>query len=284
MPWPRPLLPAVLALAAAALLGAAPRVALAVGAPGASAAREPGPSDARRLAARAELDALAPRIEALKREVAAGRTSERELTPLLARAQELADLLATAAGERGAPAPLFAVQPDAEELRERADALRDQADRIARALSEVERQLASARRQAHLAERLGQVGGAGELFAESAPRRALTSPGAAASGGAQPTSSTPPGTTQVPGGAASPPPAGPSTSSAPPPSTPGTASSPSMVVADPSLPELAPRAGERRASVSELQRRRSDLAASLAALRGRAEALDAEARAAETAR
>jgi len=284
MPSPRPLLPAVLALAVAALLGAAPRAALAVEAPEASTAREPGPSDPRRPAAHAELDALAPRIEALKREVAAGRASERELTPLLARAQELADLLAGPAGERSAPAPRLAIPPDAEELRERADALRDQADRVERALSEVERQLASARRQAHLAERLRQVGGTGDLFAASEPRRALTGPSAASSGGAQPTSSTPPSTTQGPGGAASPTPGGPSTSIAPPPNAPGTASSPSMVVVGPSLPELAPRAGDGRGSVPELQRRRSELAASLAALRARADALDSEARAAETAR
>lgn len=281
MPRPRPPLPAALALVAA-LLCAAPRGALAVDEPGATAAREHGPADARHLAARAELDALAPHIEALKREVAAGRTPERELTPLLARAQELAELLASAGGERGAPAPrLGAAPPDAQELRERADALRDQADRVERALSEVERRLASARRQAHLAERLRQVGGAGDLFAESAPRRALTGSGASAAGGgtagsgAQPASSTPPSSTQGPA-AASPPPAGPSTSTAPPPSS-------SLVVADPSLPEQA-SAGDGRVSIAELQQRRSDLAASLAALRTRAEALEAEARVAETAR
>jgi hypothetical protein len=274
---PRPPLLAALTLVAA-LLCAAPRGALAVDEPGAAATREHGPADARHLAARAELDALAPRIEALKREVGAGRAPERELTPLLARAQELAELLASAAGERGAPAArLGTAPPDAQELRERADALRDQADRVERALSEVERRLASARRQAHLAERLRQVGGAGDLFAESAPRRALTGSGASAAGsGAQPASSTPPSSAQGPAGGA-PPPSGPSSSTAPPPSS-------SLVVADPSLPEQAASAGDGRASVAELQQRRSDLAASLAALRTRAEALEAEARAAETAR
>jgi hypothetical protein len=81
----------------------------------------------------AELAALASRIEALKREVAAGRSTGAELEPLLARAQELAALLEQRERAGGGAPGRRALRPDPQDLREHADALRDRADRLSSA-------------------------------------------------------------------------------------------------------------------------------------------------------
>jgi len=87
--------------------------------------------------ARAELDACAARIEALK---ARGEDGA-ELDRLLRRAQELAAELERATSEVRADAA-----PSPEELRERADAARDQADRLASELAALDVKLEDARR------------------------------------------------------------------------------------------------------------------------------------------
>jgi hypothetical protein len=96
-------------------------------------------------AARAELEAVAVRIEQLKARHAAGEAGLiPELQPLLVRAQELA-LTLDRIDHPGAPAghpPLRNAAPTAEELHERADAARDEVDRIRSALEEVEAHLA----------------------------------------------------------------------------------------------------------------------------------------------
>jgi len=168
-------------------------------APPARAAGEAGPE-----AARAELSELAPRIERMKQEVAAGRLRAAELEPLLARAQALAagiEAAMRAAPRLAAPSPA----PDAQELREQADALRDQADKAAAALAGVERQLEALARRAHLAERLEALGASSDLLAEGVPGRARgagSERGAAGTDGPQ-VGNTSPGTT-TPGGSGGP--------------------------------------------------------------------------------
>ena len=232
--------------------------ALLAGAPSAPVAE--GPADARREAA-AELARLAPRIEDLKAQAAAGHPAGPELERLLARAQELAAVLERLdrAGARAVPAP--APGPDAQELRERADALRDRADRLAAELAATERRIAEARRQAELADRLEAVAGPGDLFAESLPRRARAerSGGTVDVGGPQPG-----GSPAVAPAQAIP--------SAPAPATvqPGGAGA-----------EALPSGGD---DLRGLRRHRGELAWEIASLRARAEALQAEARALDAAR
>ena len=93
--------------------------------------------------ARAELDACATRIEALKARRRAGQVTERELERLLVRAQELAlELERTRAEIPAASSP----PPSPEELRERADAARDEADRLSAEIAELDVKLGDARR------------------------------------------------------------------------------------------------------------------------------------------
>jgi hypothetical protein len=206
----------------------------------------------------AELAALAPRIEALKRDAAQGRAASGELERLLARAQELAALLdAGGAGTRAAG--VRAAEPDAQELRERADALRDRADRLATALVRLDGQLAAARRRAELAERLDEATEAGELFSDAAPRRSRAT--------------APAGGTLTPG------PQGPPGS----PSQGAPAFTPGGSVAAPDHQRLSGGAAGDE-STAALGRRRAELVRELGALRAQAAALDAEARAAETRR
>jgi hypothetical protein len=226
-------------------------------------------ADAARRAAAAELSALAPRIEALKRE-GAGQPASPELLRLLARAQELAAIL-----DRGAAAPAPAPPgPDAQELRERADAARDGADRLAAELAEIERRLAQARRRAELQRRLDAVGAASDLFAQGVPRRPAPPSAAPPAGG--------------PAGGAVAPPAGPAAGPAPPagpsagePPQPAVSAEPRAATTPPGLAGAPPPAD---ASPAELRRRRAEVAARMSELRARAEALEAEARAAESAR
>lgn len=228
--------------------------ALLAGAPASSAAA--GPADARREAA-AELARIAPRIEELKRQAAAGRPAGPELERLLARAQELAALLERL--DRGAPAAApIAPGPDAQELRERADALRDRADHLAAELALTERRIAEARRQAELAERLEAVSGSGDLFGDSAPRRARRSGPAE---GVNPVT---------------PPLVGPGAVEPLAPASPAPAAAPGGSGSGP----LASGGEELRT----LRRLRDELAREVASLRARAEALQAEARALESGR
>jgi hypothetical protein len=206
-----------------------------------------GPAD-ERTAAQAELAVLAPRIEQLKREAAGGRGQLGELERLLARAQALAALL-----ERMASQPVSrpaATGPDAQELRERADALRDRADKEAAALAKVERRLEELERRAELAERLEALGAASDLFAERATGRGQ----AGGNRGSDGASTATPGSTSTSGGG-------------------------------PGLRASAEPGGLGAAAAGEdaglLRRSRAELARSLSALRARAEALEAEARAAE---
>ena len=101
-----------------------------------------------REAARAELEAVAIRIEHLKARHAAGEAGLiPELQRLLVRAQELAhtlDRIDHAQRPAGHP-PLRNAAPTAEELHERADAARDEVDRIRSALEKVESNLAELR-------------------------------------------------------------------------------------------------------------------------------------------
>ena len=89
--------------------------------------------------ARAELNAVATRIEQLKVRHMAGEDVGRELVALLVRAQELAGEIE----RREARAPMPPPAP-ASELRERADALHDEADRIVSALTAVEGRIVQA--------------------------------------------------------------------------------------------------------------------------------------------
>jgi DNA repair exonuclease SbcCD ATPase subunit len=93
--------------------------------------------------ARAELDACAERIEALKAKRRAGQAAERELERLLVRAQELAAELERARAEL----PAAPAAPAPEELRERADAARDEADRLAAEIAALDVKIADARRE-----------------------------------------------------------------------------------------------------------------------------------------
>jgi len=94
--------------------------------------------------ARAELDACATRIEALKARRRAGQATERELERLLVRAQELALELERTRAE--IPAASSPPPPSPEELRERADAARDEADRLSAEIAELDVKLGDARR------------------------------------------------------------------------------------------------------------------------------------------
>ncbi len=102
-----------------------------------------GPPDAADSAeARAELDACAARIEALKARRRAGQEAERDLERLLVRAQELALELERTRAELPAALP----PPSPEELRERADAARDEADWLSAEIAELDVKLGDARR------------------------------------------------------------------------------------------------------------------------------------------
>jgi hypothetical protein len=101
---------------------------------------DPGPVDR----TRAELDALAVRIESLKSRRLAGGEAGRELDRLLVRAQELAAQLERAE----APRAQAAAAPAADELRERADALHDDADRLAAVVAALDVRISDARRAA----------------------------------------------------------------------------------------------------------------------------------------
>jgi uncharacterized coiled-coil DUF342 family protein len=89
--------------------------------------------------ARAELNAVATRIEQLKVRHMAGEDVGRELVALLVRAQELAGEIERREARAPAPPPA-----PASELRERADALHDEADRIASALAALEGRIVEA--------------------------------------------------------------------------------------------------------------------------------------------
>ncbi len=213
-----------------------------------------GPAE-ERAAAQAELTALAPRIEQLKRDSVAGQGGDAELLRLLARAQALAALLAPAPATPPAPRAAPA-EPDAQELRERADALRDQADKAAAGLAEVERRLTELAQRAELLERLDALGAAADIFAVGAGRRAAT-------GAARATE-----TSVTPGSGST----GPTGSQA------GAADAPALrAAAEPGRAGLVPGPEDAGA----LRRRRTELTRALAALRAEAGALDAEALAAE---
>ncbi len=89
--------------------------------------------------ARAELNAVATRIEQLKVRHMAGEDVGRELVVLLVRAQELAAEIDRREARAPAPPPA-----PASELRERADALHDEADRITAALATLEGRIVQA--------------------------------------------------------------------------------------------------------------------------------------------
>ena len=95
--------------------------------------------------ARAELSAIAVRIEQLKVMRLHGHAVGRELERLLVRAQDLAIQIDRRSAE-AAPAPDAA--PSVEELRERADALRDEADRLAGVVTDLDVRIAALRRPA----------------------------------------------------------------------------------------------------------------------------------------
>ena len=89
--------------------------------------------------ARAELNAVAGRIEQLKARHLAGENVGRQLVAELVHAQDLVAEIE----RREARAPMPAPAP-ASELRERADALHDEADRIAAALGALEARIVQA--------------------------------------------------------------------------------------------------------------------------------------------
>lgn len=91
--------------------------------------------------ARAELNAVATRIEQLKARHLAGENVGRELVGQLVRAQELVAEIERRESRAPTPAPA-----PASELRERADALHDEADRIAAALGSLEARIVQAHR------------------------------------------------------------------------------------------------------------------------------------------
>ncbi|ABC84002.1 hypothetical protein [Anaeromyxobacter dehalogenans] len=94
------------------------------------------------LEARAELDAIATRIEQLKMRHLAGEDVGRELGRLLVRAQELAEAIDRQEGRAALPP---AAAP-AGELRERADALHDEADRVVLAIRSIDLRMGELRR------------------------------------------------------------------------------------------------------------------------------------------
>ncbi|MFO0585131.1 MAG: hypothetical protein U0229_22875 [Anaeromyxobacter sp.] len=94
---------------------------------------------------RAELEAVAARIEQLKARHARGEDGlHGELFALLVRAQELAITLDRLDHPQPVEAPHQRVVrgPTPDDLRERADAARDEADRIQSALDDIERRMA----------------------------------------------------------------------------------------------------------------------------------------------
>jgi hypothetical protein len=95
------------------------------------------------LAAHAELDAVAARIEQLKARHAEGGDVGAELHRLLVRAQELSHVIEQASAPP--PRPLV-LAPSPDELRERADAGRDEADRLAAMLDGLDERIAALRR------------------------------------------------------------------------------------------------------------------------------------------
>ncbi len=97
---------------------------------------------------RAELDAIAVRIERLKQRQLGGENVRRELEHLLVRAQELASRI-EASLQLDQPLPNAPV-PSADDLRERADAARDEADRLAVAMHLTDARIATLRRDARL--------------------------------------------------------------------------------------------------------------------------------------
>lgn len=220
-----------------------------------------------RAALQAELSALAPRIELLKREAAAGRGAGVELERLLAQAQALAarlERLAAPAGPRPAPSG-----PDAAELRERADALRDRADKEAAALDRVEIALTEARRRAALSEGLEALGAASDLFADGVTSR----------GGLRQAATDAPGPTTGPGGLPVTPGEGGAAVGGP---VASPAAAASVLRAAP-----APGGGAGLTGAEDpraLERRRAELVRSVDGLRRQAEALEAEAKAADGAR
>ncbi len=236
-------------------------------------------------AARAELAALATRIEALKREVAAGHAGRGELQPLLARSQELAARIEQLQPPRGVPA-VAPAGPDAQELHERADALRDRADRIDRGLQQLEARIGELRRRARLEQSLQTVGGAGDVLADSAPRAAPSSRATAAAGTSGSVGTSAPSTSDSQGGATSGgsalPPASTTPPSTAPPPTPSVAPSPAADAAARALSVPPPREGDALAprpddSLQDLLRKRARLQAEVGTLRSQADALDADA-------
>jgi len=122
----------------------------------------PSPADVR-----AQLDAVAARIERLKARRLAGGDVEGELEVLLVRAGELA-----AALEHGVkPAAPPAAGPSAEELRERADALRDEADREDVAARQLDARIEEARRTARLEAGLESLMSESALFGDTGMTR-----------------------------------------------------------------------------------------------------------------
>jgi hypothetical protein len=254
-------------------------------------------------AARAELASLAVRIEALKKEVAAGRAGRTQLQPLLARAQELAALIERLQPSQGVPA-LAPVGPDGQELHERADALRDRADRLDQTRSKLDVRIGELRRRARLEQSLQSVGGASDVLADSAPRAvpssraggasaASASPSASGSTGA--TGATSAGNTTSSSLPSTPPP---STNTAPPPSsgqpTTPSASAPAgpspsadaaaRALSVPPGPETDPLQPASDDSLQELLRKRARLHGEVSTLRSQADALDAEATRTENVR
>jgi len=255
-------------LVSAGMLGALPKLLVALLLLGARPALA-GPDEERSQAV-AELSALAPRIESLKREAQAGRGRPAELERLLARAQALADRL-----DQGGPPAIrpAAPGPDARELREQADALRDRADRLAAALGAVEERLRAARRQGELAESLDRVSGSSDPFADSAALRRSAS--AAAAAGPVPTATSPgsPGADRAP----RPPAAG----TLPAPATALPAAGPWAPPGDAPAAGLLPAEGD---GPGALRHKRAALGAALAGLQAQAEALEAKARALDAGR
>lgn len=221
----------------------------------------------------AELAALAPRIEALKREAQAGRGDPGELLRLLVRAQVLADRLD---GRAAAVPPSGAPGPDARELRERADALRDRADRLAAAMASAEARLRTARREGELAETLERVSGEADPFAEGTALRRASAPPAAAS-------TAPPTGPVTPFAPSSGDAAAPSRTAGglpvPPPQLPGPAGWAAR--GDAAATDLLPADGD---DLRTLRRKRAALGAARAALEAQARSLDAEAQALDAGR
>jgi hypothetical protein len=110
-------------------------------------------------AARAELSAIAGRIEELKARHATGDDGVHpELHRLLVRAQELAQALEADAGR---PPPRMAALA-VDELRERADAARDEADRLRTAIARLNARMAEIEAGARLPQaRFASAGGGG---------------------------------------------------------------------------------------------------------------------------